>query len=83
MIFGGVVGDERKVGGKGGKRRAEDVGFSGVEITAARVNAKGPRGVASSLPGGERKGVVQEAGEGGVGDGLRWSWERGGEEGEV
>lgn len=79
VVFGGVVGEERG-GGEGGvtvrERRRKEVGFGGVEVAAAGVDAEGPGGEAGGLPGGQGEGVVEEAGEGGAGDRVRWGRKR-------
>lgn len=75
MVLGGVMGEERGRGERGvvvGERWRKDVGFSGVEVAAAGVDAEGPGGEAGGLPGGEGEGVIEEAGKGGTGDRVRW-----------
>lgn len=81
MGFGRVVSEESG-GVEGGDGRGDDVGFGGVEVAAAGVDAEGPRGEAGGLPRGEGEGVVEETREGGLGERVRGGWE-GGKEGGV
>lgn len=68
MVLGGVVGDKGG-GGEGRDRWGDEVGLGGVEVAAARVDSKRPGGEPGGLPSGQGEGVVEELGDGGVGEG--------------
>jgi hypothetical protein len=69
MLFGSVMRDERW-SRKGIDRWGDDISLGGVQIAATGVDTERPGGVASGFPSGESERVVEELGNGGMGNGF-------------
>jgi|APAra0007618257_1042622.scaffolds.fasta_scaffold00627_9 hypothetical protein len=59
MLFGSIVGDESGLG-EGRDGRSNEIGLGGMQVTAAGVDAEGPRGGSGGLPGGESERMVEK-----------------------